>query len=922
MLTLGALAFAAPLALIGLAVLPAIWWLLRVTPPTPAQVTFPPIRFLASLASTDESAARTPPWLIVLRLLLGLAVILGAAHPLINTGGTVAGSGPLVLIVDDGWAAANDWGARRDRMAGLVDLAEREKRSVVLVTTASAGSERQPERQQGGVRLMTASEARTAVQGLEPKPWATDRRAAIDALLELSRDANWPPGEVVWLSDGLDQSRREDSVGALGQSLRPIGKVTVAAPPAVDTALALLPPEAETGALRFTAIRATAGTAMVAPLRAISEEDGVLATGTVSFADGALEGTGSIELPAELLARLTRVEVEGEDTAGAVVLIDDRWRRRPVGLAVEGDGTADRPLVGDVYYLERALAPSAEVRRGTIDQLLARELAVLVMADTGRLERSKRESVLRWVDDGGILLRFAGPRLARGTRQEDPLLPVRLRGGDRAIGGALAWRSPASLAPFGADSPFFGLTIPDDVRVTRQVLAEPSLDPAERTWARLDDGTPLISAKRMGEGWLVLVHTTSTAEWSNLALSGLFVDVMNRIVALSRGVVDRADGPPLPPLETLDGFGTLGAASPAARSVAADGFDETVVGRAHPPGFYGTAAHRRALNLSATLSGLKPLGPLPESVTRVGYGGAMEIDLRPWLLGAALFLAVLDMALSLALRGLMRFAPRSPGRQSTGLAVVLGIALASALASGSASAQTVVADGSAEAASLTTRLAYIQTGDPEIDAVSRAGLAGLGTIVNRRTAVELGPPMGVNPETDELVFYPLLYWPLHAGMALPSPDAARRLEAYMRNGGTILFDTRRRGGGRSQGLRQLARELDLPSLVPVPAEHVLGRSYYLLSEFPGRWNGDTVWIEPGGEHVNDGVTSVVAGSHDWAGAWALDDDQHPMFAVVPGGDRQREMAYRFGVNVVMHVLTGSYKADQVHLPAIIERLGQ
>ncbi len=915
MLTLGALAFSAPLALIGLAVLPAIWWLLRVTPPTPAQVTFPPIRFLASLASTDESAARTPPWLIVLRLLIALAVILGAAHPLINTGGTVAGSGPLVLIVDDGWAAADDWGARRDRMTSLVDLAEREKRSVVLVTTASAGAD--TERQQGGVRLMTASEARAAVQGLEPKPWPTERRAAIDALLELSRDANWPPGEVVWLSDGLDQSRPEDSVSALAQSLRPMGKVTITAAPTVDTALALLPPEAETGALRFTALRATAGAAMVAPLRAISEEDGVLATGTVSFADGALEGTGSIELPAELLARLTRVAIESEDTAGAVVLIDDRWRRRPVGLAVEADGTADQPLVGDVYYLERALAPSAEIRRGNIEQLLARELAVLVMADTGRLERSKRESVLRWVEDGGILLRFAGPRLARGTRQEDPLLPVRLRGGDRAIGGALAWRSPASLAPFGADSPFFGLTIPDDVRVSRQVLAEPSLDPAERTWARLDDGTPLVSAKRVGDGWLVLVHTTSTAEWSNLALSGLFVDVMNRIVALSRGVVERADGPPLAPLETLDGFGTLGAAPPTARSVAADGFGETVVGRTHPPGFYGTAAHRRALNLSANLTGLKPLGPLPEGIARVGYGGATEIDLRPWLLGTALFLAILDMALSLTLRGLMRFPPRSPVR-TTGLAVILGLALAST----PARAQTVVADGSAEAASLTTRLAYIETGDPEIDAVSRAGLAGLGTIVNRRTAVELGPPVGVNPETDELVFYPLLYWPLHAGMALPSPDAARRLEAYMRNGGTILFDTRRRGGGRSQGLRQLARELDLPSLVPVPAEHVLGRSYYLLSEFPGRWDGDTVWIEPGGEHVNDGVTSVVAGSHDWAGAWAMDDNQHPMFAVVPGGDRQREMAYRFGVNVVMHVLTGSYKADQVHLPAIIERLGQ
>ncbi len=914
MLTLGPLAFATPAALVALTVLPAIWWLLRITPPTPAHITFPPIRFLAALASTDESAARTPPWLIALRLMLALAVVLGAAHPLINTGGTVAGSGPLVLIVDDGWAAANDWGARRARMTGLVDLAERENRSVVLVTTARASQEGK----QAIVRLMPASEARAVVQGLEPKPWATDRGTAIDVLAKLSGDANWPPGEVAWLSDGLDEPRSAETVGALARSLRPFGKVTVIAPPTMDTAMAILPPEPEIGALRFTVIRAAASGAMVVSLRAMSEEDGVLAKVPVSFADGAREGAGSLKLPAELLARLTRVEIEGEDTAGAVILIDDRWRRRPVGLVMEGDGTADQPLVGDVYYLERALAPSAEVRQGPIRQLLERELAVLVLADAGRLERSDSETVLRWVEDGGIVLRFAGPRMARGARREDLLLPVRLRGGDRAMGGALSWRRPATLAPFESDSPFFGLSIPDDVRISRQVLAEPSLDPAERAWARLDDGTPLVSATRRGEGWLVLVHTTSNAEWSNLALSGLFVDMLNRIVALSRGVVDRVDGPPLAPVETLDGFGKLEAPPPVARPVAADEFDEATAGHDHPPGFYGNAAHRRALNLSAKLSELRPLGPMPKGVARAGYGGATEIDLRPWLLGLALLLAVVDMAVSLALRGLMRFTPGSMRRQSTGLAVILAVAMAST----PAGAQTIVADGGAAPSSLTTRLAYVLTGDPEIDAVSRAGLAGLGAIVNRRTAIELGSPMGVNPETDELVFYPLLYWPLHPGMTLPSPDAARRLEAYMRNGGTILFDTRRRDGGRSQGLRRLARELDLPPLIPVPMEHVLGRSYYLLSEFPGRWAGDTVWVEPSGAHINDGVTSVVAGSHDWAAAWAMDDALRPMFAVVPGGDRQREMAYRFGVNVVMHVLTGSYKADQVHLPAIIERLGQ
>ena len=83
-----------------------------------------------------------------------------------------------------------------------------------------------------------------------------------------------------------------------------------------------------------------------------------------------------------------------------------------------------------------------------------------------------------------------------------------------------------------------------------------------------------------------------------------------------------------------------------------------------------------------------------------------------------------------------------------------------------------------------------------------------------------------------------------------------------------------------------------------------------------------MWIVPSEERVNDGVSPVIAGGHHWAAAWAMDGNGQPIFAVVPGGERQREYAFRFGVNLVMYVLTGNYKGDQVHLPIIMNRLGQ
>jgi len=215
------------------------------------------------------------------------------------------------------------------------------------------------------------------------------------------------------------------------------------------------------------------------------------------------------------------------------------------------------------------------------------------------------------------------------------------------------------------------------------------------------------------------------------------------------------------------------------------------------------------------------------------------------------------------------------------------------------------------------------SGDGQTDTVSRVGLAGLGTLLSQRTAVELGPPDGIDPATDELSVYPLIYWPISANTPIPSAGAAHRINGFLANGGTILFDVVAPGGsGSPRQLRRFASVLDIPRLIPVPDDHVLTRAFYLLNDFPGRWAGGSVWIVPSEERVNDGVSSVIAGGHQWAAAWAMDENQQPLFACVPGGERQREYAYRFGINLVMYVLTGNYKGDQVHLPTIMNRLGQ
>jgi hypothetical protein len=250
------------------------------------------------------------------------------------------------------------------------------------------------------------------------------------------------------------------------------------------------------------------------------------------------------------------------------------------------------------------------------------------------------------------------------------------------------------------------------------------------------------------------------------------------------------------------------------------------------------------------------------------------------------------------------------------------------------------ADKAAIAATGKVTFGYVVSGDRDTDETSRTGLLGLAKVLETRTAVEPGEPAAVDISKDEIAFYPILYWPvLENAEALPDAAVAR-IDAYMKEGGLIIFDTRDYGqGGAStlplagkggNALQRLLNKLDVPRLEPVPENHVVTKSFYLLKSFPGRWDGGQLWVEaisdnPNDTHrarVSDGVTSIMITSNDFAAAWALDDRGRPIYPVVPGGEMQREMAFRSGINIVMHALTGNYKADQVHVPALLERLGQ
>ncbi len=927
MLNLGLFAFAQPWLLLALGGLPILWLLLRLTPPAPRRMVFPAVRLLAGLQVPEETPAHTPWWLLLLRLLIVTLIVLGLAQPLLNPAAQLSGSGPLVLVIDDGWAAARFWQARQIAAANLLAQAEREDRPVVVITTAPDAQDAPPE----ASGLLPAAEARRLLQGLRPKPWPVDRGAALSAVKDLELPGS---AHVIWLTDGLGSPDSAE----LAVELQRRGSLRVLGEESEGLARLALIPDTEGVDLVARALRADAGAASESAVLAIAGDGRILTKAPLVFEAGETEARALLDLPTEMRNRIALISIEGESTAGATVLLDERWRRRPVGLVEQGTQQEAQPLLSETYYLESALRPFTELRKGTVEELLQRQLAVLVLPDSVALSADESASIAAWVTKGGLLLRFAGPRsvaLAPAARRADELLPVRLRGGDRVLGGALTWDTPARLAPFAVDSPFAEIALPGDVVIRRQVLAEPSLDLGEKTWARLSDGTPLVTADRRNDGWLVLFHTTANTEWSNLPISGLFVEMLRRVLAVSQGVSGGAGGAALPPLEVMDGFGSLGTPPATVLALETGEGTQSGIGPRHPPGYYGNDSLRQAHNLSRYVTRLEPLGDLPAGVESGLYHESPEQDLKPWLLAAALLLALADLLISLALRGLLRpIAARAA--KSAAMTLYLGIGLGlglslGGLASAPPAAAQISDDGRALEATLMTRLAFIETGNAAVDKISRAGLMGLSRVLERRTSVEAGPPLGITLGHDDMAFFPLVYWPITATQPALSGDAIDQVNHFLANGGTILFDLREASGGAqlfgsgSRGtldLQRLTQGIAIPPLVPVPTEHVLRKSFYLMEDFPGRFVGATLWLEASGENVNDGVASVLVGSNDWAGAWAVNELGRPLNAVVPGGPRQREMSYRFGINLVMYALTGNYKADQVHIPFILERLGQ
>ena len=946
------LAFTVPLVLAALAALPVLYWLLKLTPPPPARSVLPTLSLVRDMERKEETPAHTPWWLLLLRLVVAGLVILAMAGPLWNPDiQTQSGRGPLLLVMDNSWSAAADWPARVARAQAMIETAGAAGRAVALRSTSDDPVDIVPD---------SATKGLDQLRSLVPAPHAVDRKrqiGAIQTFLERNGEAS-----VAWLTDRV--SVLADTT-VLSELATKVGdRLTVFAPDA-SSVLALAGPVNLPDALTIRVLRASDDAASQGTLRATDSRGRPVAEARFLFPAGAKEVTARFEVPLEIRNDIARIDLPEQASAGAVQLLDGRNKRRRIGVISGESPDTAQPLLSPSYFVTRALGPFADVReapRGVADayaRLIEDGASVLVLTDVGTLAGGTFNRLKDFVENGGVLIRFASRRVGAPT---DALMPVRLRRNERVLGGALSWDNPKKLASFSQTGPFDGMRVPDDVTVMQQILAEPDAGLSDKTWAALEDGTPLITGERRGKGVVALFHVTADSDWSSLPLSGSFVETLRRLsgLALSTGEAKDAgatteatrqdEATTLAPLRILDGFGAF--RPPSALSEPVKRSFQDIASAKHPPGFYGALEAPLAINALAANASLSLLDT--SGLTLRPLAARAALDLRPALLTMALVLFLLDALAVLWLSGALARLRMVSSAAAIVIAVMFLAFVSGVPVQAQGNPQPAPADSSLlrkpdrlpsfraddiEAA-LTPRLAYVITGDRQVDEVSLQGLQGLSRTLTTRTALDPGDPIGLDPARDELAFYPLLYWPMVPSRPVPSEAALRKIDAYMKGGGTIIFDTRDALNNQSgsaitpetQLMRKILATIDLPDLEPVPKDHVVTKTFYILEGFVGRYATGRTWIEvlqrnqeqdrTRPAQAGDRVSPIIITGNDLAAAWAIDRFGQPRFPLVPGDARQRELALRGGINIVMYAMTGNYKADQVHVPALLERLGQ
>lgn len=905
------------LPLLALGLIPLIWWVSRIIPPKPKTIIFPAKRFLSGLKSEKQEAKKAPVWLKIVRAIGLSALILAIANPILSFEKSSQEVLPknIILVIEDSYSSAPDYENRQTELKTLMHNLRAKTApdtQYFLIKTSeqfngALGSLIEP---------MDLSSIEMRAAGIKPSPLFFDHWDVAKILEKIPNKA-----KIYYFSDGLEHMGSQNLRRIMEN--KAVGKIEIYSPKSNKNAGLIEVTRTNTGfEYQYNSVDNT---------RAVRVD--FYSANHVKIASGSgVRGRGSLQIDNSTARKAAYAKISDVNSAAAVLLFDSFDKRQIIGL--EKSAEADQPILSDNHYIKAAGKQFADLYLDDIENLVKAQVNAIVLGDRAGFSTKEAQELEKYVKQGGMLVRYIGPQ---AISAKDDLLPAKFKSEARNIKDALGVK-PLTIAQFARESPFYGLELPSG--------ANPSIistfDDTEQTpliWARLTDGTPFISATKLGEGEIVAIHTSAAPYWSDIAFSGLQVGLLKRIISRSQSPIlpqsIRPTDLPLNPNMLIDGFGNIVEAPNNANPIQIETQKQIRPNANQLPGIYENFETRLIIQAYNGETSFEPVKTLSPNFTSLSDQANNNFRLQPLFLLLALGVFLFDGLFSIgtikSIRGLFSslFSKFKKPVLKVFACLLIG-GLLNFQTTNFASAQTINAGqgiGKSSEIKHGIQLAFISANNTASDEIVFNGLNELKAALNNRTSVRASKivkinPLEIDPFANELALYPIIYWRLADNPTPLGINSQRALNQYMRNGGLLFVDTR--GAGLSPAAARANTQIALRGLIVPPLEqvgqsHVLAKSFYLLAGFPGRYGGARLWAQSMASlnvSANDGVSPIIIGDGDYAYAWA----NKPANTVISNEAIARNAAINTGINIYFYALTGQYKADQVHVPAILERL--
>lgn len=942
--------FLFPWFLLSFLGLPILWRFLRHNPPKPKKEKFTYFYLLKFIKKNDKLVEKPFIPLLLLRLFLVSLIIFSFSHPLQKPKALVLKSdNDLLFLIDNSWCEQAHWKEKIEEAYAFFNNLPKDKKIYFIPTIEDKKIIEKNLKEPDSIKSV-----KNKISSLEVQPLTVNRLEIFQKIAQNFKDHQGSI-DIIYFTDGLKYQNDKKAFEIL-KKLNP--KKFIIQQFSGKELYALTNLTQENQSFKVTIKRYLKNLNSLKDtnlsLSALDLQGRVIAKTTAQFIRKEKETHAIFSIPLEIRNKVVAIKIDNQMNAGSIFLLGSQYKRNHIVLFSLPLHEIPNPLLSPFYYLAKALEENNDLTylknasfSENISDILLQNPDIIFLDDRILADNENSRKLKNFVENGGTLVRFAGPKLAKSP-EKDILLPIKLRNRTRVLDSNFRMGNALSIERFSSKSPFKEMEIPKDLKIYRQILPQISSEMQERIWIFLDDGTPFLSAKKEKNGWFFFVHTSLNEKWSNLALNNFFIPFLKQLTNLTvsqsslpsfkKGTSQntKKEKISLYPWRIINKYGDLTSANDTLPISDID-FDKKDPSFHHEAGLYKYKNDLYPFNLFKEKQNLESI-IIPEyfNAEIITNEGKSAKDFLPFLAFLVMIFFLIDYFYNLKKEFFLRGKITPLFSKFIFLFLSFYIYNQASPMILDAKALDMVEERNIEAARK-THLAYIITGDEELDETSKLGLESLTEFIIQKTTISPGKVHGLDLEKDDLSFYPLIYWPINAHQKILSKEVIEKINFYMQYGGTILFDTgdqfeksnflsQDKTTNASQNLQKILSQLNVPPLGKVTKDNVLSRSFYLMPNFPGLYSASPLWCvsdkDPEQKEFleqRDEVSPLLITANNLAAAWAKLQNGEYKYPLIEDQPRQRLWAFRGGINLILYVLTGSYKSDQYHVKSLLDR---